>query len=62
MFQAYYDFDNKILIDSKNAEATINCYAQEINLIEVRKLLDEEEKKKHPIKYWIKRLFKRGRK
>lgn len=61
MFQAYYNIDKKILVDSKEKEATINGYAQEINLKEIKKMIDEEERKNHPIKYWIKRLFK-GRK
>lgn len=62
MFQAYYDFDKKVLVDSRDVECTINGYAQEIDLKEIRKMINEEERKNHPIKYWLKRLFKGGKK
>ena len=60
MFQAYYDFDKEVLVNSRDVECTINGYAQEIDLREIKKIIDEEERKNHPIKYWFKRLFKRG--
>ena len=60
-FKPYYDYEKDCWIGSPSAEATANFWAQEIDLIEVRKKLDKEYKRNHPVKYWFKQLFKKLR-
>lgn len=60
-FQTYYDVEKEVLIESSSAEATANCWAQEINLVECRKVIEEDYKRNHPVKYWFKQLFKKLR-
>ena len=45
-FTPYYDSEHECVITNKSDEAFVNGWAQEINLVEVRKKLAEEEKKK----------------
>ena len=62
MFQSYLDIENNVVISSKEDEAFVNGWAMEINLNEVKKVIEEEEKKNHPIKYWFKSMVRRLRK
>lgn len=59
-FQTYINEDG-IIIASQSAEATINGWCQEINIEELRSMLEAEKKEKS---FWnkIKKLFKGGKK
>ena len=59
MFQCYVNEDG-VIITSKSDEATINGWCQEINIDELRQMLETEKKEKS---FWnkIKNLFKGGK-
>lgn len=61
MFQSYYDTEHKCIITSKSEEATVNGYAQEINLKEIKEIIEQEKeaKRNRCIFYRIFKILKR---
>ena len=62
-YQSYIDIDHDCqVITSHSDEATINCWCQEINIVELKKIIElnkQRQKLLYKIKKWFSKTFKR---